>query len=214
MIQNLKKSFGVMLLLCMVSVGYAKSPLKVKQGNPLIILQKDKKVAYSIDYSNMIVTDGKNSYNDLDFASWMIAQDEEGDEWTKDWEKKDKAECSKAFRENFNEEIKDAFKLTKLGKDYKVIFRISKIDFGPAVKMKFTGLKGGEAKASGEFEVRDFNTDEVLTIISFEDLVGESSYKQIGRIKGLFENFSEEMSDFLKDCQKKYKKSAKKAGKK
>ena len=75
--------------------------------------------------------------------------------------------------------------------------------------MKLTGFGGGEAKASGEFEVRDFNTDEVLTIITFENLVGESSFKQIGRIKGLFENFSEELSDFLKSYQKEEKKADK-----
>jgi len=122
---------------------------------------------------------------------------------------KKKQSAKKAFREKFNKEIKNGFELTKLGKDYKVIFRLSKIDFGPAVKMKLTGFGGGEAKASGEFEVRDFNTDEVLTIITFENLVGESSFKQIGRIKGLFENFSEELSDFLKS----YKKEEKKADK-
>ncbi|QUB82105.1 hypothetical protein [Prevotella jejuni] len=204
----MKKIFGILMFLGFINCVYAKTPFKVKQGNPLVILQKDKKAIYDIDYSKMIVTDG-DPENDMDFVSWLASKDEDGKKWSKDWENKEKAECKKTFREKFNKEIKNGFELTKLGKDYKVIFRISKIDFGPAVKMKLTGFGGGEAKASGEFEVRDFNTDEILTIITFENLVGESSFKQIGRIKGLFENFSEELSDFLKSYQKEEKKADK-----
>ena len=53
----------------------------------------------------MIVTDGKEE-NDMDFYSWMETQDEDNNQWVKDWELKDKKECDKAFRENFNDKSK------------------------------------------------------------------------------------------------------------
>ena len=88
------------------------------------------------------------------------------------------------------------------------------IDFGPAVKMKLTGFSGGEATANGELEVRDLNTDEVVLVLAFTNLKGESSFKQIGRLKGIFENLGEELSDYLKDYQKEYEKLQKKLRKK
>ena len=87
---------------------------------------------------------------------------------------------------------------------------MTSIDFGPAVKMKLMGFGGGEAKADGELEVRDLNTDEILLIISFTQLKGESSFKQIGRLKGIFENLGEELNDYLEDIQKEQKKQDKK----
>ena len=69
--------------------------------------------------------------------------------------------------------------------------------------------KGGEAKADGLFEVRDINTDEVKLVLKFEGLKGDSSFKQIGRLIGIFENFGEKLSDYLKDYQKEQKKKRK-----
>lgn len=194
------------MLLSLPSV--AKTPLTLVKGDPMIILQEQKKAVYEIDYSQMLVTDGKE-YNDMDFYMWMKTRDEDGDEWTKDWEEKDKASCDKAFRENFNDEVKHGFRLSKFGKDYKVVFRLKKIDFGPPVKYSWKGFTGGEADAWGEFEVRDFNTDEVLLLMTFDKLRGEDSFKQIGRLKGVFENFGEQLAEYLKDYQKALKKKKK-----
>jgi len=198
--------WGVILLLFMSLSVSAKNPFSLKQGNPLVLLQEGKKAVFEIDYSKLIVTDGKDHDNDMDFPTWMQAQDEDNDKWTADWEKQDKADCDKAFREHFNDEVKHGIQLTKLGKDYKVILHLTMIDFGPAAKMKLTGFSGGEATASGELEVLDLNTNEVLTVLSFTDLKGESSFKQIGRLKGIFENLGEQLSDYLKDYQKSQKK--------
>ena len=83
------------------------------------------------------------------------------------------------------------------------------IDFGPGVKYGFGGVKGGEAKADGELEVQDKDSKEVLLILSFEKLKGDSSFKQIGRLKGFYEKFAGELSDYLKDYQKQQKKMKK-----
>lgn len=182
----------------------------IKQGDPLILLQEKKTAIFDIDYSKMMVTDGKDHDNDLQFYEWMKVQDEDNDEWTEDWVKKDSAECQKAFRDYFNDEIKKGIKLTKFGKDYKVIFRLFMIKFGSSFKMKLTGYSGGEAKADGEMEVRDINTGETLLVIGFTDLKGDSSFKQIGRLKGIFENFAEDLSEYLEEYQKEQKKLAKK----
>jgi hypothetical protein len=198
------------LVLCLVGsgIGFAKSSLfTIKTGDPSILLQVGKTATFEIDYSNMIVTDGKHHENDMLFYDWMITQDEDKGKWLEDWEKKDSAECVKEFREKFNDEVKKGIKLTKLGKDYHVIMRLSRIDFGPGAKYGFGGVKGGEADADGELEIQDKNTKEVLLILSFEKLEGESSFKQIGRLKGIFENFGEKISDYLKDYQKQQKKS-------
>lgn len=177
----------------------------VKQGDPLVILQEKKTAIFEIDYSKLIVTDSKDHDNDLDFSTWMQAQDEDDNKWLEDWESKDKADCDKAFRDKWNDEIKHGLKLTKLGKHYKVIFRPTMIDFGPAVKYGFGGIKGGEAKVDGQLEVRDINTDDVQLILEVHQLKGESSFKQIGRLKGIFENLGEELNDYLKDYKKKNK---------
>ena len=195
----------VTLLMFVTMSGLAKNPITLVKGDPLIILQERKKAIFEIDYSQMLVTDGKE-YNDMDFYTWMKTRDEDDDKWTKDWEEKDKAECDKSFRENFNDEVKKGFKLSKYGEDYKVILRLKKIDFGPPVKFTVLGMAKGEADASGEFEVYEMNSNTPILILSFENLRGEGSFKQIGRLKGIFENFGENLSDFLKDYQKMQKK--------
>ena len=205
---------GLLLcLMCVISVcASAKDSelFTIKQGDPLIILQEKKTAVFEIDYSNLIVTDSEDHDNDMKFALWMAAQDEDNDKWIKDWVEKDSAECHKAFRDHFNDEIKKGMKLTKLGKDYKVTLRLSMIDFGPAVKMKLTGLSGGEDKADGELEIRDINTGEIVLLLGFTKLKGESSFKQIGRLKGIFENLGEELSEYLEDYQKELEKQQKK----
>lgn len=185
----------------------AKSELfTIVEGSLDVLLELKKTAVFEIDYSQMMVTNGKNHEDDVDFATWMQVQDEDDDKWTTDWETKDKEKCHKAFREHYNNEVKQGLKLSKLGKDYKVVLRLTMIDFGPAVKYGLGGIKGGEAKANGIFEVRDLNTDEVKLILKFEGLKGESSFKQIGRLIGIFENFGEELSNYLKDYQKGQKK--------
>lgn len=211
----LKKSFLFTLLCLTTTFAAAKSDIfTVKQGDPLVLLQEKKTAIFEVDYSHLIVTDSKDHDNDMDFKSWMQTQDEDEDKWLIDWETKDKADCDKAFREHFNDEVENGIKLTKLGKHYKVILRLTLIDFGPAVKMKLTGISGGEAKANGELEVCDINTGETLLNLSFENLKGESSFKQIGRLKGIFENLGEELSDYLKQYKKEYDKQQKKLRKK
>lgn len=87
------------------------------------------------------------------------------------------------------------------------------IDFGivKGGKKVLSVLLGGArglmspATASGELEVRDLNTDEVLTVIAFNDLVGEERYTQISRLKGIFENIGEELYDYLKEYKKQNK---------
>ena len=207
------------IILCILSTSFASAKKKeiitVKEGDPLILLQEKKTAIFEIDYSQMMVTDGKDHDYDLVFSEWMIAQDEDDDEWTKDWVKKDSVECNQAFRDNFNDEIKHGMKLTKIGKDYKVILRFSMINFGKkrSVANKVAGVfLGGvstlmsNAVASGELEVRDLKTGEVKLVLAFNDLVGEEAYTQVTRFKGIFENLCEQINDFLKDYQKKQKK--------
>lgn len=198
-----------LMLLTAVSTNAKDDLFTVVEGSLDVLLEQKKTAVFEIDYSQMIVTNSKDHEDDVDFATWMQAQDEDDDKWTTDWESKDKEKCHKAFREHYNDEVKQGPKLTKLGKDYKVILRLTMIDFGPAVKYSIGGIKGGEAKANGVFEVRDINTDEVKLILKFEGLKGDSSFKQIGRLIGIFENFGEKLSDYLKDYQKEQKKKKK-----
>ena len=206
-----KRNFVLVLFLVVSAIGFAKSSLfTIKTGDPLILLKAGNTATFEIDYSKMIVTDGKHHENDMSFYDWMIVQDEDKGKWLQDWEEKDSAECVKEFRERFNDEFKKGIKLTKVGKDYHVILRLSRIDFGPGAKYGFGGVKGGEADADGELEIQDIKTKEVLLNISFEKLKGDSSFKQIGRLKGVFEKFAEELSEYLEDYQKEQKKLAKK----
>ncbi len=200
---------ATLMLLTAVSMSAKDDLFTVVEGSLDVLLEQKKTAVFDIDYSQMIVTDSKNHEDDVDFATWMQVQDEDDDKWTTDWETKDKEKCHKAFREHYNDEVKQGLKLTKLGKDYKVVLRLTMIDFGPAVKYGLGGIKGGEAKANGVFEVRDMNTDEVRLILKFEGLKGDSSFKQIGRLIGVFENFGEKLSDYLKDYQKEQKKKKK-----
>ncbi len=197
-----------------VSASVAKDSelFTIKQGDPLILLQEKKTAVFEIDYSKMMVTDGKGHDNDLPFREWMITQDEDDDEWLKDWEEKDSIACHKAFREYFNDEIKKGIKLSKIGKDYKVILRLNMINFGKTInvaKTIFVGFSGGSAIASGELEVRNINDDNIVLILAFKDLIGEGSVKQIGRLKGIFENLGEELSEYLEDYKKEYEKQQK-----
>lgn len=205
---------NLLLLLLIMCVSFASAEKKeiitLKQGDPLILLQKKKTAIFEIDYSQMVVTDGKNHEDDIPFYEWMKIQDEDNDKWTEDWESKDKEKCYKAFRDNFNSELKNGLKLTKLGKNYKAIFRINQINFGNAVRYTVMwGLRKGISKASGSFEVRDINTDEVKLILDFKDLKGEGSFKQIGRLIGIFENFGEQLNEFLEEYQEEYEKQQK-----
>lgn len=217
---NSKKiSIVLLLIMCAVSVSAKKKAelFTVKQGDPLILLQK-KTATFEIDYSKMMVTDGKDHENDLSFSDWMISQDEDNDKWIQDWEEKDSVECHKAFRDSFNDEIKNGIKLTKIGKDYKVTLRLSEIYIGKHAKGGKVALSiflgGGaglnaqreSAVATGELQVENLKTGEMELILAFKDLVGEESLSQIGRIKGLYENLGEHISDFLKDYQKEQKK--------
>lgn len=205
--------FLCVMCTCFVSAKKKSEVITLKQGDPLILLQEKKTAIFEIDYSKMIVTDGKDHDNDLSFREWMILQDEDEEEWLKDWEEKDSAACHKAFREHFNDEIKNGIKLTKLGKDYKVTLRVNMINFGKTINVTKTillGFSGGSATASGELEVRDINTDDVVLILAFNDLKGEGSIKQIGRLKGIFENLGEEINEYLEDYAKEQKKQKKK----
>ena len=209
---NLKRGliFGLMCVTSLIASAKDSELFSIKQGDPLIILQEKKTAVFEIDYSQLVITDSKDHDNDMNFVLWMAVQDEDNDKWIKDWVEKDSLECNKAFRDHFNDEIKKGIKLSKFGKDYKVTLRLFMLDFGPAVKMKLTGFKGGEAKADGELEICDKNTGETLLLLGFTNLKGDSSYKQIGRLKGIFENLGEELSDYLEDYQKEQKKLAKK----
>ena len=93
--------------MCAVVVSAKKKSeiFTIIQGDPLVILQEKKTAVFEIDYSKMMVTDGKDHDNDLPFHEWMISQDEDDDEWLKDWKEKDSVECNKAFRDYFNDEI-------------------------------------------------------------------------------------------------------------
>lgn len=214
-VQSIKLMTMMILVIfgCSVVTVTAKSKnnvIEVKYGSLDLLLQEKKKATFEIDYSQLIITDSKNHDNDMDFLTWMQTQDEDDDEWTKDWEEKDKANCDKAFRDEFNSEIEDVIKLSKFGKDYHLILKLTMLDFGPPVKYSWKGLWGGEAVASGELELKDQQTGETILLISFENLKGESSFKQIGRLKGIFENLCEKLNDLLKKHKKEQKKAKKK----
>ncbi len=200
--------------LCMAASGIAcakTAKFTVKKGDPLILLQEKKTASFEIDYSQMMVTEGKDHDFDLSFHDWMISRDEDGDKWLKDWEERDSIKCNGEFRDKFNDEMDKAIKLTKLGKDYHLILRFGVVDFGGSVKWTpMKGMSGGTAEANGELELRDKKTDEVLLILSFNELQGEDSYKQIGRLIGLFENLGEDLNEYLKDYLKQQKKQNKK----
>jgi hypothetical protein len=210
--------------MCVGFVSAKKKPeiITIIQGNPLILLQDKKTAVFEIDYSKMMVTDGKDHENDLPFREWMISQDEDSEKWLEDWEKKDSAECHKAFREYFNDEIKKGIKLTKLGKDYKVILRFDEVYLGKnssGGRIALGIVLGGGAAlnaarksaiATGELEIQNLKTGEVELILGFKDLVGEESLKQIGRLKGLFENLSEQINEYLEKYIKEQKKLNKK----
>ena len=225
---DIKKSviFMLMILTANCVVAKKKEFLTIVQGDPTILLQPNKTAIYDIDYSKLIVTDGVDPENDMDFRTWMIAQDEDSEKWLKDWEEKDSAECQKTFRDKFNDEIEDGFKLTKLGKHYKVILRPTKVTFRKKVSggKKFAGIATGllisgvgslarqlmgKSVGSGELEVRDLKSDEILLVIGFENLIGEEAYSQISRFKGLYENLCEAINEYLEDYKEELEKEQK-----
>ena len=213
-----------LLLMCAVVVSAKKKSeiFTIIQGDPLVILQEKKTAVFEIDYSKMMVTDGKDHDNDLPFHEWMISQDEDDDEWLKDWKEKDSVECNKAFRDYFNDEIKKGIKLTKLGKDYKVSLRFTEVYIGEHTKAGKAVLSiliaGGaglnshreSAIASGEIQIDNLKTGETELLLAFSNFKGEESLSQIGRLKGIFENLSEEINEYLEDYQKQQKKLNKK----
>jgi len=213
---------GMILTLCILTAGFSaakkKQVITIKQGDPLILLQEKKTAIHDIDYSNLIITDDKDHDYDLPFREWMISQDEDKDKWTKDWEEKDSAECYRAFRDYFNDEIDKGMKLTKIGKDYKVTLRLTKANFGKSPKggAVVAGLLLGGARslistahASGVLEVRDLKNEEVVLLLSFDDLEGEEGYTQIKRFKGIFENLCEQINEYLEEYKKDYEKKQK-----
>ena len=218
------KSISILLLFIMcagsVSAKKKNETIIIKQGNPLIILQ-DKKAIFEIDYSKMMVLPDKKDEDSMPFREWMISQDEDNEKWIRDWEEKDSAECRRAFRDYFNDEIKHGIKLTRLGKDYKVTLRIDEIYIGKHAKggrIALGIILGGAAAlnanrnkaiASGELQIQNLQTGEIELIIEFKNLVGEESLSQIGRIKGIFENLSEQINEYLEDYQKESKKQEK-----
>lgn len=216
---DIKKSVILMLMILTANsvAGKKGEILTIKQGDPMILLQENKTAIFDIDYSKLIITDGKNHDNDLDFRTWMIAQDEDSEKWLKDWEEKDSAECQKSFRDHFNDEIKKGIKLTKLGKHYKVILRPTMMRLKTvSAGKKIAGFLLGGARAlmdstygSGELEVRDINTDEVLLLITFDGLPGEEAYTQIRQIRGLYENLCEVMNEYLEDYKEDLEKEQK-----
>ena len=200
----------MLLTLALVSVS-AKGPVfTVKSGDPTIILEKGKTALYEIDYSKAIITNSKDHEDDLPFDKWMAShEDEDGEnKWARDWPK-DQKELKKTLREKFNDANGKGVQLTKDGKNYKIILRLTMIDWGASFKVKLTGPGGGNAKISGEFEVQDLSGTS-LAIIEFKDQKGGSSYKQIGRLKEALEWLSNDIVDFTKDYQKAQKKAAKK----
>lgn len=192
-------------LLCAVAASFisssavagSKLEFLIEEGDPLLLLQDGKKATYEIDYSKLMITDGKD---ESDFQAWMI-DNEELDKWEENQKKWDKA-----FRENFNDEVKKGIRLSAGGKDLHLILHLDLVDFGAPVKYTFgKGLQGGEAEANGSLELKDKATNETLLVLKFTNLKGEDSFKKMGRIAGLFENLGEELSKYLK----KYKKQKK-----
>ncbi|MBQ4449819.1 MAG: hypothetical protein II900_05250 [Prevotella sp.] len=195
----------MLLTLALVSIS-AKDVFTVKSGDPSIILEKGTTALYEIDYSKAVVTNSKDHEDDVPFNDWVVSY-EEDDEDAK-W-KKDENELKKTFREKFNDANKKGVQLTKTGKNYKIILRLTMVDWGAAVKMRLTGLGGGNALISGEFEVQDMNGTS-LAVVEFKDQKGGSSFKRIGRLKEAFEWLSNDIVDYIKDYQKAQKKAAKK----
>ena len=83
---DIKKSVILMLMIFTANCVAAKKGevLTIKQGDPMILLQENKTAIFDIDYSKLIITDGKDHENDLDFRTWMIAQDEDSEKWLKE----------------------------------------------------------------------------------------------------------------------------------
>ena len=220
------KNYFILFVLIMcagfVSAKKKDETFTVKMGNPLIILQEKKKAILEIDYSKMMVLPDKEDEDIMPFREWMISQDEDNEEWIKDWEEKDSAECYKAFRDYFNKEIEKGMKITKLGKDYKVTLRINEIYLGKHIKggkLALAVVVGGgwalnssrkNGIASGELQIQNLQTGETELIIEFKNFVGEESLSQIGRIKGIYENLSEKINEYLEDYQEEYEKQQKK----
>lgn len=96
---QLKRGWIVtLMLLTAVSMNAKDDLFTVVEGSLDVLLEQKKTAVFDIDYSQMIVTDSKNHEDDVDFATWMQAQDEDDDKWTNDWETKDKEKCHKASR--------------------------------------------------------------------------------------------------------------------
>ena len=74
---DIKKSVILMLMILTANCVAAKKSevLTIKQGDPLILLQPKKTAILEIDYSKLMVTDGKNHEDDVDFVTWMQMKD-------------------------------------------------------------------------------------------------------------------------------------------
>ena len=120
-----------------------------------------------------------------------------------DWPQ-DKKVVYNHFVKNFNDENDKGVTVDSLGKDYKFKIIMEMIDWGPAVVYGgFLGVTGGRAKITGVFEVRDFETNEVICELQFTNQIGDSSFKQIGRLKGAFEWLGNDIISYAKKIRKK-----------
>lgn len=219
---NINKKIVMILMVLVVSVCFAsaakKEPIILKQGDPLIIQQENKTAIYEIDYSKAIVVYGKKCDLEVSFYEWLIMQDEDGGTWVQSWEMNDSPDINKTFRECFNDNIKKSMKLTKVGKDYKVILRFSRFWFGNPSSSGSMRAYGGFAvpvatdaiMASGELIVLDMKTKETILILSFDKLEGDARYTHMGRFRTVISNLCDRIDDFLKAYKKRIEKENRK----
>lgn len=208
----------MLLLALMMSVSYASAkkqePISIIQGDPFIIQQENKTAIYEIDYSKLIVEYGRKNDQEASFRDWMIMQNEDTEEWIKDWEEKDSAEVDKTFRECFSDNIRKAMKLTKTGKDYKVILRLNRINFGKESSFGKVMLFGSGAAdcaiVSGEIEILDLKTGESKLILAFDKVAGDGQYTQMKRFRNVIDNLCNRVDEFLKSYRKQLEKEQKK----
>lgn len=212
------KKFFAILFVAIITSCFASAAKKefiiLKQGDPLIIQQEKKTATFEIDYSKTMVVYGKKNEEEASFRDWMIMQDEDDEDWIKDWERKDSAEVSKTFRECFSDNIKKAMKLTKTGKDYKVILRIYRLSLGTTTSAGSVILFGGAAAQaaviSGEIEIQDLKTGETVLILEYDDVVGDGHYRIMARFRNVIDNLCNRIDEYLKDYKKKIAKEQKK----
>jgi len=163
---------SLLCLFCIANV-IAGNPVSVKSGENSV-LKNASKALLEIDYSATKVGD-----ETLD--EYLKRR---GDDFVSSWPQ-DKATTATMFKERFNKKSKGM----KLGTDatdisYKFVIHVNSLDMGngASAALPFSSAKAGGVIMSGTIDIIDVQTNEVVCILSVDNVKGDGTFSETTRL--------------------------------